>query len=256
MNAGGGEEGTPVRRPVLTHKQAVEIALTDPAVRRAVAAAEALSPRVMQRHRLYAESAQGLLGDLAAVGFPGLKEVGELRHRGVRYEEAVPVLLEWLPRASYLMLADDIVRTLSVGFAKGLAAPVFLRLFREPPAVEDPLRPATSEPPREHLRWVIGNGLGIFAGPSLAGDLIELALDRRFGEARYQIVAALPKTKDERVPGVLVSLLDDPSVCAHAIGALGKMRVDAARPAIEAMLASSDKNVRDQAKKALKRIDG
>lgn len=210
----------------------------------------------MQRHGLYAESARGLLGDLAAAGFPRLEKVGELRQRGVRYEAAVPVLLEWLPRVRYLMLSEDIVRTLSVSFAKKLAAPVFLRLFREPPAVEDPLRPEGSEPAQEHLRWVIGNGLGIFAGPSLADDLIELALDRRFGQARFQIVAALPKTKDERVAGVLQGLLDDPAVSAHAIAALGKMRFTAARGAIETMLSSPDKNVRDEAKKALRRIDG
>jgi HEAT repeat protein len=210
----------------------------------------------MRRHRLYAESAHGVLADLAAAGFPDLEKVGELRQRGVRYEAAVPVLLEWLPKVSYLMLSEDIVRTLSVSFAKKLAAPVFLRLFRDPPVLQDPLRPETSEPAEEYLRWIIGNGLGIFADPSLAGELIELAMDRRFGKARYQTVAALPKTKDERVPGVLLSLLDDPTVCAHAIAALGRMRVTAARPAIEAMLASSDKNVRDEAKKALKRIDG
>lgn len=252
MSADG--EGEARGRLELSHKQAVEIALNDPAVRRAVAAAE--SPRARQRHQLYAEGARGVLGDLAEAGFPGLEEVGDLRRRGMRYDAAVPVLLEWLPRASYLFLCEDIARTLSVAFARRLAAPVFLRLFRDPPAVEDPLRPATSEPAQEHLRWVIGNGLGIFASPPLADELIELALDRRFGKARFQIVAALPKTKDERVPGVLQGLLDDPAVSAHAIAALGKMRFAAARPAIEAMLASSDKNVRDEAKKALKRIDG
>jgi hypothetical protein len=38
-----------------------------------------------------------------------------------------------IPKVSYLMLSEDIVRTLSVAFAKRLAAPVFLRLFREHP---------------------------------------------------------------------------------------------------------------------------
>lgn len=249
--SGGGEGGTPAR-PVLTHKQTVEIALNDPAAKEATARI----PLVAERNRLYAESAQGVLADLATAGFPDLESVGELRWRGVKYEAAVPVLLEWLPRVSYLMLSEDIVRTLSVAFARRLAVPVFLRLFRDPPVLQDPLRPVTSEPAEEYLRWIIGNGLGIFACPPLAGELIELALDRRFGKARFQIVAALPKTKDERVPGVLQGLLDDPTVSAHAIGALGKMRATAARPAIEAMLASSDKNVRDAAKQALKRIDG
>jgi hypothetical protein len=154
----------------------------------------------------------------------------------------------------YLMLSEDIVRTLSVSFAEKLAAPEFLRLFRSPPYLEDPLRPATSELPQEHLRWIIGNGLGIFAGPSLAEELIELALDRRFGHARYQIVSALPKIKDERVAEVLMSLLDDPTVRAAAIDALGKMKFMSARTSIEALLADPDKNVRDQAKKALKRM--
>jgi hypothetical protein len=64
------------------------------------------------------------------VGFPHLEEVGELRRRGVKYTAAVPVLLEWLPRVSYLMLSDDIVRTLSVAFAKKLALPVFLQALQ------------------------------------------------------------------------------------------------------------------------------
>lgn len=238
-------------RQKLTHKQAVAIALADTAAKSA-----AETPLRAQRRLLYEESAEGILDDLAHVGFPGIEEVGDLRRRGLDYAAAVPVLLEWLPRASYLMLSEDIVRTLSVAFARRLAAPVFLRLFRVPPVVEDPLRPETSEPAQEHLRWVIGNGLGIFAGPSLAGDLIELALDRRFGKARYMVVEALPKTKDESVPGVLQGLLDDPTVAAPAIHALGKTRFTAARPTIEAMLSSSDKNVRDEARKALKRFDG
>jgi hypothetical protein len=209
----------------------------------------------MRRRRLYDESAHGVLEDLAAAGFPGLQSVGDLRRGGANYAGAVPVLLEWMPKVSYLMLSEDIVRTLSVTFAKELAAPVFLLLFREPPALQDPLRPETSEPPAEHLRWFIGGGLAVFAGPPLADDLIELALERRFGEARYQIVAALPKTKDARVADVLTSLLDDPTIRATAVEALGKVRYAPAREPIEALLSDPHKNVRDQAKKALKRID-
>ncbi|MGH3391006.1 MAG: HEAT repeat domain-containing protein [Actinomadura sp.] len=234
-------------RPALTHGQAVEIALSGPAPQ---------TPLAARRRRLYAESAAGVLADVAAAGFPGLEEVGELRRRGQDYKAAVPVLLEWLPRVRYLLLAEDIVRTLSVGFAKKLALPEFLRLFRRPPEVADPIRPETSEPAEEHLRWVIGNGLGIFAGPAVADDLIELALDRGYGQARTEIVRALPKTKDERVPQVLLGLLDDPAVSAFAVEALGKLKFTEAREPIARLLGHSDKNVRDQAEKALKRIDG
>lgn len=128
MSDGGAGE-TPARR--LTHKQAVEIALNDPAVRRAVAATE--SPLAIRRRQLYHENARGVFKDLAAAGFPDLQSVGDLRRGHADYAGAVPVLLEWIPKVSYLMLSEDIVRTLSVAFAKRLAAPVFLRLFREPP---------------------------------------------------------------------------------------------------------------------------
>jgi HEAT repeat protein len=194
-----------------------------------------------------------LLAELADLGFR-VESVGELARQRMKYEAAVPALLRWLPRATYLPLAEDIVRTLSVTFAKKRALPEFLKFFRCPPDVEDPMRPATSEPASEHLRWVVGNGLGIFAGPSVADELIELALDKSFGQARTQIVLALPKTKDSRVGDVLIELLDDPTVCAFAIEALGKTKIVAAEGSIERLLDHPDKNIRDQAKRALKRI--
>lgn len=236
----------------LTHKQAVEVALNDPAVKEQLAR----NPLVVQRRRLYSENAAGLFVDLAAVGFDGLDEVGELRRQGVNYKAAVPILLEWLPRVTYLPLAEDIVRTLSVPFAKKEALPIFLTMFEEPPVVEDPMRPPTSEPAEEHLRWVFGNGLGIFADSSVASRMIDLACSRQYGQARTEIVVNLPKTKDYRVPFVLLGLLDDPSVAAFAVQALGKLKYIEARPKIAELMSHSDRNVRDQAKKALKRIDG
>ena len=235
----------------LTHKQAVERALNDPAAR----AARADNPHVVQARQLYEANASSLLAELTELGLE-VESVGELARRRLKYQVAVPVLLRWLPQVSYLPLAEDIVRTLSVSFAKKAALSEFLKMFRQPPDVEDPMRPATSELPIEHLRWVFGNGLGIFAGPTAADDLLELALDRRFGQARTQIVLNLPKTKDDRAAEALLSLLDDPTVSAFAIEALGKMRHAPARGSIAGMLDHSDKNVRDQARKALKRIDG
>jgi hypothetical protein len=49
--------------------------------------------------------------------------------------------------------------------------------------------------------------LGIFADASVAGKLIDLARARQYGQARTQIVVNLSKTKDERVPFVLLGLL-------------------------------------------------
>lgn len=234
----------------LPRKLAVETALNDPAVHARLVD----DPLVAERRRRYAQSASGVLADLTAAGFPGLDEVGGLQRLGVPYRAAVPILLEWLPKTGYLPLAEDIVRTLSVAFAKKQALPVFLALFREPPAVSDPQRSPLAEPAAEHLRWVLGNGLGIFADPSVANELIALARDRRYGQARTEIVAHLQKTKDSRVPDVLMELLDDPTVAAFAVQALGKLKYAKARSQIAKLADSPDRNVRDQARKALKRL--
>lgn len=234
----------------LTHKQLVEQVLNDPAVREAVAN----DPRVIRARRQYAENASALLAELAGLGF-SVESVGGLR-RYADYKAAVPVLLRWLPSVSYLPLAEDIVRTLSVGFAKSQAVTEFLNLFRKPSEVEQAGRPENSPSAVEHLRWVIGNGLGVFAGPPIADALIELALDRSFGGARTEIVRNLPKTKDPRVPEVLRALLDDPTVRVAAVAAFGTTKDRGARDLIEALIADPDKSMRDQAKKTLKRIGG
>jgi hypothetical protein len=243
------DNGRP-RHPRLTHQQAVEIALNDPAARAQIEQ----NPRVIQARRLYAENASGLLKDLNLLGFE-VESVGELARQNAKYEAVIPLLLRWLPRVNYLPLAEDIVRTLSVPFARKYALPEFLALFRSPPEVANPMRPMNSGSPKESLRWVIGNGLGVFAGPSIANELIELALDRKYGQARTQIVLSLPKTKDERIAEVLISLLDDQTVNAFAVEALGKMKAAVARESIVQLEGHPEKIVRDQVKKALKRID-
>lgn len=66
-------------------------------------------------------------------------------------------------------------------------------------------------------------------------------------------MADLPKTKDDRVPAVLLGLLDDPTVAPFAVQALGRLKYRAAKARLVELLDHEDKNVRDQAKKALKR---
>ncbi|MDL4815025.1 HEAT repeat domain-containing protein [Actinomadura opuntiae] len=260
-----------------SHKQTVERILNAPGVLGALEAEAAKNPRVMEARRLYMAAARELLAeiqplvpDLQKMGYQ-LESVGDLyqrvvftldeqgnvvSRRRIDYRAAVPVLVEWLPKVTYYPLADDIVRALSFGFAKKQARPVFLRLFRDPPHVEDPQFPEVASQRRKDLRVVLGQALGQFADPTMADDLIELARDRSCGEARASLVnPGLAKTKDERVPEILVDLLNDPAVASFAVQGLGRIRYLPARPQIEAALDSSDINVRDQARRALKRLD-
>lgn len=260
----------------MSHKQIVERVLNDPEIHARVEADLQKKPEHVEGQRLYAEAAAGLLEDLEGL-VPDLDELGvtlthisdlwsravfvrdsegnEISRRKIDYRAAIPVLLEWLPKVRYFPLADSIVRALMADYAKREARPVLFRLFRDVPPVGDPRDPDRDPRKREILRTTIGTALGKFSDPSVADEAIELALDRSYGEARTRLVnPGLAKTKDPRVPDVLLSLLDDPTVAPQAIKGLARVRHTPAIPDLESALDSPDKNVRDQARQALKKL--
>lgn len=219
--------------------------------------ADPSDPRVQHvlRHRKAYEDAGGreIVAELQGLGYD-VDSVGELGTLGATYRSAVPVLIDWLGKVSYADLVEDIIHTLSVPWARELVLPVFLRMFRDPPIVSSPLRPTDPEFQREQVRWAIGNGLEVFAASDIAEEILELAQAQEYGEARMMIVLAMSKIGGDRAPDVLMDLLDDDTVSPHAIEALGKLKYAPARERIAAMLNHAE-NVRDQSKKALRRID-
>jgi hypothetical protein len=60
----------------------------------------------------------------------------------------------------------------------------------------------------------------VLAELEIADDLVELITDPRHGRAREMLCDALTRTKDSRAPDVLIELIDDDDVAAHAILAL------------------------------------
>jgi HEAT repeat protein len=63
------------------------------------------------------------------------------------------------------------------------------------------------------------------------------------------------KTGDPRAVDVLLDLLDDETVSTDAIIGLGKMGDPAALPALGRFLTHPDSRIRDEAKKAIPRIN-
>ena len=54
-----------------------------------------------------------ILAELTSAGFKS-RSLADLRHSGIRYRDAVPVLLDWLPRITDRKVKTEIVRALSV----------------------------------------------------------------------------------------------------------------------------------------------
>lgn len=189
----------------------------------------------------YRQAASELLKELSAEGF-SVETVGELRHRQIEYQRAIPLLLRWLPRVSNPHVKEDIVRTLSVPWARPTAARALLEEFERPDA------PAP-------LKWAIGNGLEVVADGSVVPDLLRIVRERRHGKAREMVVLALANAKGHAgVIETLIDLLDDSEVAVQATIALGKLGAAAARPHLEAVSKSAKGLLKKEAKRALEKL--
>lgn len=63
-------------------------------------AAREANPLVVERPALYGAAASGVLAELADLGYR-VDGLGRIARRGVRYDDAIPVLVRWVTRVSY-----------------------------------------------------------------------------------------------------------------------------------------------------------
>lgn len=192
-----------------------------------------------------------LARDLRAAGVP-TNDLWELVNAKAQYKAAIPVLIDWLrnvelrvPGAGQSRVREGLVRALSVPAARPSAAPVLIEEFRR-----------ASDPSETGLGWVVGNALSVVADDSVFDQIAALAQDPGYGRARQMIVLGLGRSKDPRAVPLLVSLLGDGDVTAHALMALGKLRPPGVRHAVERLLDHPRALVRREAKKALDRLPG
>ncbi|MHA6525120.1 HEAT repeat domain-containing protein [Tessaracoccus sp. G1721] len=186
-----------------------------------------------------------LLEELAGVGYP-VASVADLRSSGTRYRAAVPVLLRWLDRSEDTFEKEEIIRALSVPWARDDALDPLVALFRSA---------ALTGQENELLRWAIGNALEVLWADSRFDELVALARDASFGKAREMIVLGLGRSKRSEASEALIELLDDAVVSGHAVMALRKLKVPEARPALQRMLDDDRAWVRKEAQRALAALD-
>jgi hypothetical protein len=182
-----------------------------------------------------------VIEDLRGVGYK-IYSLDELRRSGKRYESAIPILLQWLPRLSCPDAKEGIVRALSVPWAKPTAGPVLIEEFHEAP------------PEAEALRWAIGNALEVVVTPSLLEGIVSIVSRKEGGTARQMAVLSLAKIKDPKSVEVLIRLLNDDQVAGHAIMALRKLKATEALDHLERFVDHPQAWVRNEAKKAIAAI--
>jgi HEAT repeat protein len=184
-----------------------------------------------------------ILNELAQIGL-SVDWVGSLYTRKLNYKDAIPILLKWLPIIENLDVKEDIVRALTVRWAKPVASKPLIEEFYKLQGESN-----------SGIKWAIGNALAEVADDSVYQDLVNIALDSGNGTARQMIIIALGKMKNPDVENILISLLGDDQVCGQAIISLGKIGSKKAVSSIEKYLNHPKTWIRNEAKKAISRIE-
>ena len=169
-----------------------------------------------------------------------VESLADLRSSGLRYRDAIPILLSGLASADDPRVKGEIVRALSVPWAKAVATRPLLEEFKR-----------VADETGMGLRWIIGNALEVVWDDDCFEDLVELARDPSFGRAREMVVLGLRKSKRPEAGDVLIELLDDPVVSGHAVSALRRLKLPQARAGLERMLGDKRAWVRKEAQRAL-----
>ncbi len=190
----------------------------------------------------FREAAGPLLSELASSGY-GVGSLSDLA-RPSQSKGAIPILIKWLPRSANSRVKESIVRALSVPWAKGRVEAALLAEFR-----------GSSDGENLKLKWTIANALEVLATDRIYDDIVELLRDKRHGRAREMLAMALGKMKAPQAVDVLIGLLNDEKVVGHAIIALGKLTAVKARPYLLPFVKHPKVWIRQEAKKALNKID-
>lgn len=178
-----------------------------------------------------------ILDQLREIGYD-IGSLAELRHSGVLYRKAIPVLVDALFAVSDEATLTEVVRALTVPWAKPIATGPLIELFRR---VDDPTGLGA--------RWVVGNALEVTWSDDQFDELVALARDRSYGRGREMLVLGFGRSKRPDAGDILIELLDDPDVNGHAVKALRKLRVRAAGPGLERMLSDPRAWVRREAQR-------
>jgi HEAT repeat protein len=172
-----------------------------------------------------------------------INDVYDLVNGRVEYARAIPALIKLLREGiEDEKVREGVIRALAVKTAIGLAGPVLIREFDRTPR-EDEL-----------LRWAIGNSVEAVMTDDCMDAVIQIVRDIKNGMARQLFVLALGKVKNKKVEQTLIDLLKDEEVTSHALMALGKMKSTRAKEAVRELLNHPKPLIRQEAKKALRRI--
>jgi HEAT repeat protein len=186
--------------------------------------------------------AQKIKLELAKVGV-NIEDIYDLVNVSTPYPAAIPVLLDLLKNGiEHSGIKEGIVRALAVKEAIGIASPILIDEYNKIP--KDKML----------LRWTIGNTIYITITNDDVERILPIIQDKENGMSRQMFVLALSKIKSDKIEDVLIKLLDDDEIAAHAIEALRKMKSHKSKEKILTLINHPKALIRKEAKKAVKNL--
>lgn len=177
-----------------------------------------------------------------------VKSIYDLVNSKQTYPQAIPILIDLLPKVRHDRIKEGVARALTAKEARPIAARPLMDEFRA-------MNPETES--ARMTKWAIGNALSVVADDSVFEEMSALVRDKSHGWARSMLALALCNMQEHRDQAIqlLLDLLRDKDVGVQAMIALGNLHVKRARAKIEAFLRDQDSWVRQEAKRALAKID-
>jgi len=190
------------------------------------------------------DDAHGFMRDLIPYGY-WFNDVLNFANSRIRYEDAVPVMVDWLP-----YLAGSMQRNVVMALDKPWANAAF-----------DPLLDLFEAGPQHQydLRMWPGGQIGLVLG-RLWNDksydrLVSLAQNPKYGVSRGGICYGMFKSKRPEIVDVLLGLVDDETVRTDVLYALARIGTERARPCFELYVKSKNEYWRAEARRGLARLD-
>lgn len=180
------------------------------------------------------------LNDLTGIS---ITSIFDLVNGRATYTQAIPVLISFVKSGLRdPLIMEGVVRALTIKEAKGSANEPLLELFNRTSKTD------TS------LRWAIGNAFKTILLPQDKGSILQIIKDKENGVSRQEFVSCLAKIKSSEADDLLVTLLDDADVSAHALEALRKKRSSLGIEKAKLLLEHPKTVIRKEAQKYLKSL--
>jgi HEAT repeat protein len=180
--------------------------------------------------------------ELRKVGI-SINDIYDLVNTNEPYPAAIPVLLKLLNDGiEHIGIKEGVIRALAVKEAIGKASSILIAEYNR-----------TSKD-NMLLRWSIGNTIFTTITDNDVEIILPIVQDKTNGMSRQMFVSALGKVKAEKAEEILIKLLDDEEVAAHALEALGRMKSKKAKDKISMLINHPKPLIRKEAKKALQKL--